>query len=168
MTTEQLSVEVYEKLVSLNYARKPNSFGEATVTNFDSLSNEVKEAINSFPSIYIHPREDLMNVDSLDGKQQFYLVENELGAFLIDNQGYNYPRYITELVEYVSKEEIEADEFETFERMDGLVRISDMLIFESVIKSLVLELKEEGFERDDISNYLEMKLFATIVKTMKK
>ena len=55
-----------------------------------------------------------------------------------------------------------------FERMDGLVRISDMLIYEAVIKSLALELKEEGFERDDISNYLEMKLFTTIVKIMKK
>lgn len=168
MTAQGLSVEVYEKLVSLNYARKPNSFGEATVTNFDSLPDEVKQAIHSFPSIYIHPSEDLMNVDSLDEKQQFYLVENELGAFLIDNQGYSYPRYITELVEYVSKEEIEADDFEMFERMDGLVRISDMLIFESVIKSLALELKEEGFERDDISSYLEMKLFTTIVKIMKK
>ena len=58
--------------------------------------------------------------------------------------------------------------FEMFERMDGLVRISDMLIYEAVIKSLALELKEEGFERDDISNYLEVKLFATIVKVMKK
>lgn len=168
MKAEQLSVEVYNKLVELNYTRKPNRFGEATQTNFESLPDEVKDAIQSFPSIYIDPREDLMNVDTLEGDQQFYLVGNELGAFLIDNQGYNYPRYITELVSYTSKEEIEADEFEMFERMDGLVRISDMLIFESVIKSLALELKEEGFERDDISNYLEMKLFATIVKTMKK
>ena len=168
MTAEQLSAELYSKLVNLDYARKPNSFGEAPKTDFESLPDAIKEAIHSFPVIHIDSREDLMNVDTLEGLQQFYLVENELGAFLIDNQGYNYPRYITELVGYVSKEEIEADEFEMFERMDGLVRISDMLIFESVIKSLALELKEEGFERDDISNYLEMKLFATIVKTMKK
>lgn len=168
MNAEQLSAELYSKLVNLNYIRKPNSFGEAPKTDFESLPDEVKQAIQSFPTIYIDPKEDLMNVDTLEGDQQFYLVGNELGAFLIDNQGYNYPRYITELVSYTSKEEIEADEFEMFERMDGLVRISDMLIYEAVIKSLALELKEEGFERDDISNYLEMKLFATIVKVMKK
>ena len=48
MTSEQLSVEVYEKLVSLDYTRKPNSFGGATQTNFESLPDEVKEEINSF------------------------------------------------------------------------------------------------------------------------
>ncbi len=51
MNAEQLSVEVYEKLVSLDYTRKPNSFREATQTNFNSLSAEIKEAINSFLSL---------------------------------------------------------------------------------------------------------------------
>ena len=157
MTAEQLSVEVYEKLVSLNYTRKPNSFGEATVTNFDSLPNEVQAVIHSFPSIYIHPSEDLMDVDSLDGKQQFYLVENEIGTFLIDNQGYNYPRYITELIEFEKLDD-------TFERMEGLIRIADSQIFDSVVKSLVLELKQEDFHQSDILNFLQAKLSKAISK----
>ena len=157
MTAAQISVEIYEKLVSLNYTRKPNSFGEATVTNFDSLPNEVQAVIHSFPSIYIHPSEDLMDVDSLDGKQQFYLVENEIGTFLIDNQGYNYPRYITELIEFEKLDD-------TFERMEGLIRIADSQIFDSVVKSLVLELKQEDFHQSDILNFLQAKLSKAISK----
>ena len=157
MTAEQLSVEVYNALVEIDYTRKPNSFGEATVTNFDSLPNEVQAVIHSFPSIYIHPSEDLMDVDSLDRKQQFYLVENELGAFLIDTQGYNYPRYITELVEFEKLDD-------TFERMEGLIRIADSQIFDSVVKSLVLELKQEDFHQSDILNFLQAKLSKAISK----
>lgn len=166
MTAAQISVEIYEKLVSLNYTRKPNSFGEATVTNFDSLPNEVQAVIHSFPSIYIHPSEDLMDVDSLDGKQQFYLVENEIGTFLIDNQGYNYPRYITELIEFEKLDDTFEDEDsdDTFERMEGLIRIADSQIFDSVVKSLVLELKQEDFHQSDILNFLQAKLSKAISK----
>ena len=157
MTAAQISVEIYEKLVSLNYTRKPNSFGEATVTNFDSLPNEVQAVIHSFPSIYIDPREDLMDVDSLDGKQQFYLVENEIGTFLIDNQGYNYPRYITRLDAFEDE-----DSDDSFERMDGLARIADVTILQSVVRSLVFDLEEEGFDRADIVNFIDAKIFGAL------
>lgn len=157
MTSEQLSVEVYEKLVSLDYTRKPNSFEEATQTNFNSLSAEIKEAINSFPQFYVDPREDLMDIDSLYGKQQFYLFTNENGFYLVDTQGYNYPRYITELVNFEEQDD-------SFERMEGLIRIADSQIFDSVVKSLVLELKQEDFDQSDILNFLQAKLSKAISK----
>lgn len=156
MTAKQLSEEVYNKLVELNYTRKPNRFGEATQTNFESLPVEIKEAINSFPQSYVDPREDLMDIDSLDGNQQFYLFTNENGFYLVDTQGYNYPRYITELVSF--------EEDDTFERMEGLIRIADSQIFDSVVKSLVLELKQEDFDQSDILNFLQAKLSKAISK----
>ena len=156
MTAKQLSEEVYNKLVELNYTRKPNSFGEATQTNFESLPVEIKEAINSFPQSYVDPREDLMDIDSLDGNQQFYLFTNENGFYLVDTQGYNYPRYITELVSF--------EEDDTFERMEGLIRIADSQIFDSVVKSLVLELKQENFHQPDILSFLQAKLSKAISK----
>ena len=160
MTAEQLSVEVYNALVEIDYTRKPNRFGEATQTNFNSLPAEVKEAINSFPQSYVDLREDLMDIDSLDGKQQFYLFTNENGFYLVDTQGYNYPRYITELVSF--------EEDDTFERMEGLIRIADSQIFDSVVKSLVLELKQEDFHQADILNFLQFKLDMAISKVSKK
>ena len=162
MNATQLSVEVYEKLVSLDYTRKSNSFREATQTNFESLPDEVKEAINSFPQSYVDLREDLMDIDSLDGKQQFYLFTNENGFYLVDTQGYNYPRYITELVDFDQEED------DTFERMEGLIRIADSQIFDSVVKSLVLELKQEDFHQSDILNFLQFKLDMAISKVSKK
>lgn len=159
MNAEQLSTQVYEKLVSLDYARKPNDFIEATQTNFESLPDEVKEAINSFPQSYVDPREDLMDIDTLEGDQQFYLFTNENGFYLVDTQGYNYPRYITQLVN------LDQEEFDdTFKRMDGLVRIADSQIFDSVVKSLVLELKQEDFHQSDILNFLQAKLSKAISK----
>jgi hypothetical protein len=163
MNAKELSVEVYNALVEIDYTRKPNSFGGATQTNFNSLSAEIKEAINSFPQSYVDLREDLMDIDSLDGKQQFYLFTNENGFYLVDTQGYNYPRYITELVDFDQEEEDD-----TFEQMEGLIRIADSQIFDSVVKSLVLELKQEDFHQSDILNFLQFKLDMAISKVSKK
>ena len=44
------------------------------------------------------------------------------------------------------------------ERMDGLIRIADDQIFNAVVKSLVLELREEDFSQEDILNFLQFKL----------
>jgi hypothetical protein len=70
---------------------------------------------------------------------------------LVDTQGYNYPRYIVQLVGF-------EDEFGSEERMDGLVRISDIKIFEAVVKSLALEFKQEGFDKEDVVMYLQAKV----------
>ena len=154
MTAQQLSSETYTKLCSLNYARKANSFFEALPTSFEELNEDLKDAILSFPKIYIDPREDLMGVDTLDGNQQFYVIENESGPFLVDTQGYNYPRYITQLDEFETSTEMGAIEY-----MDGMIRIANDQIFTSVVKNLVSDLMEEGeFHKSDILSFLQFKL----------
>lgn len=162
MKAKQLAEEVYEKLTSLNYARKANNFIESGDTYFDNLFQEVQDAIRSFPISYVDHREDLMDIDNLDREQQFYVFQNELGFYLVDTQGYNYPRYITELHNF------EIDEDDSIERMEGLIRIADGQIFESVVKSLVLELKQEDFDKEDILKFLQLKLEKAVVKTFAK
>jgi len=159
MKAKQLAEEVYEKLVSLDYARKANEFTESGDTYFDSLFQEIQDAIRSFPISYVDHREDLMDIDNLDGEQQFYVFQNDLGFYLVDTQGYNYPRYITELHNF----EIE-DQDDSMEMMESLIRIADSQIFESVVKSLVIELRGEGFEESDIQKFLLHKLDTAVEK----
>jgi len=161
MKAKQLSEEVYEKLTSLNYARKPNSLSQSGDTYFDNLFQEVQDAIRSFPLSYVDRREDLMDIDNLDGEQQFYVFYNEQGFYLVDTQGYNYPRYVTELHQF----EIEDEDLDL---MESLIRIADGQIFESVVKSLVLELKEEDFDKESILKFLQLKLEKAVVKTFAK
>ena len=160
MNAEQLSSQVYEKLISLNYARKANDFTESGDTYFDILDNQVQDAIRSFPISYVDHREDLMDIDNLDGKQQFYVFQNDLGFYLVDTQGYNYPRYITELHNF------EIDEDDSIEMMEGLIRIADGQIFDSVVRSLVVELTNEGFHKSDIQKFLLHKLDTAIEKVL--
>lgn len=161
MKAKQLAEEVYEKLVSLDYARKANDFTESGDTYFDSLFQEIQDAIRSFPISYVDHREDLMDIDNLDGKQQFYVFQNDLGFYLVDTQGYNYPRYITELHNF----EIE-DQDDSMEMMEGLIRIADGQIFDSVVRSLVVELTNEGFHKSDIQKFLLHKLDTAIEKVL--
>jgi len=164
LTAQQLSDATYFKLVSLNYARKANYFTEANPTMFSDLNDDLKDAILSFPKIYIDPREDLMGVDSLDGNQQFYLIENENGFYLVDTQGYNYPRYITRLTEFEYSSEMDA-----FDYMDGMIKIANDQIFNSVIRNLVGDLMEEGeFHKSDILNFLQWKLDMAFEAATKK
>jgi hypothetical protein len=160
MNAEQLSIETYNKLVQLDYARKVNEFTESGNTYFETLSEDVKDAIRSFPVLLVDHRNDLMDVDNLDGKQQFFIFKNDLGYYLIDTQGYSYPRYITELHQF----EIE-DEDDSKEMMESLIRIADGQIFDSVVKSLVLELKEENFDKEDVKMFLQSKLLQVIEKS---
>ena len=164
MTAEQLSLETYGKLCSLGYTRKANSFSEARSTSFEDLNEDLKDAILSFPKIYLDPREDLMGVDTLDGNQQFYLIENEDGIFLVDTQGYNYPRYITRLTEFESSSEMDA-----FGYMDGAIKIANDQIFNSVVRNLVGDLNEEGeFHKSDILSFLQFKLDMAFEAATKK
>ena len=164
MTAQQLNPEIYNKLCSLNYARKANCFTEATPTMFSDLNEDLKDAILSFPKIYIDPREDLMGVDTLDGNQQFYLIENEDGIFLVDTQGHNYPRYITRLTEFESSSEMDAFDF-----MDGMIKIANDQIFNSVVRNLVGDLNEEGeFHKSDILSFLQFKLDMAFEAATKK
>ena len=153
MKAKEIKADVYEKLVSLNYARKVNDFDESGDTHFEDLDLEIQSIIRTFPVLYVDHRNDLMDIENLDGEQQFYIFQNELGFYLVDTQGYNYPRYITELFGF----SLETED-DPFEMMESLVRINDSKMFDFVAKSLAFELQQEGFDREDILNYLELKL----------
>ena len=157
MKAKQLAEEVYEKLVSLDYARKANDFTESGDTYFDSLFQEVQDAIRSFPISYVDHREDLMDIDNLDGEQQFYVFQNELGFYLVDTQGYNYPRYITELHNFEIEDE--DSELNTFEYMEGMIRIANDQKFTAAVRYLVADFLEEGeFHKSDMLAFLQYKL----------
>ena len=151
MKASEIKEDIYNKLVGLNYSRKENYLYETNEIEWYELGGEVKGIILSFPTRHIDWFVDLMDIEDLDREQQFYLFHSSGKTFLVDTQGYNYPRYIVQLVGF-------EDEFGPTEFMDGAVRISDMLIFENVVKSLASELKQIGFDKEDIVEYLKTKV----------
>jgi hypothetical protein len=166
MKANELNEGVYVMLVSIDYARKVNEFSESTVTQFTDLRDEVKAAIKSFPVLHFDDGIDLMAIDTLDGDQQFYIFHNTTidGYFLVDTQGYSYTRYITRLWGF-KNEETDDQIDDTFQRMDGSIRVADEHIFNSVVKNLVYNLREEGFEQDDIATFLDVLLTNAIGKS---
>jgi hypothetical protein len=130
---------------------------------FIHLSDETKAAIKSFPVLEFDDDVDLMDIFTLDGDQQFYVFHNTTtdGYFLVDTQGYNYPRYITRLWGFMN-EQTDDQIDDTFLRMDGLVRIADVAILRSVVKSLAFDLQEEGFDRADIINFIDAQIHGAL------
>ena len=163
MKANELNEGVYEVLTRITYARKVNSFSEATASMFIHLGDETKAAIKSFPVLEFDDDVDLMDIDTLEGDQQFYVFHNTTtdGYFLVDTQGYNYPRYITRLWGFMN-EQTDDQIDDTFLRMDGLVRIADVAILRSVVKSLAFDLQEEGFDRADIINFIDAQIHGAL------
>ena len=166
MKANELNEGVYVMLVSIDYARKVNEFSESTITQFTDLADEVKAAIKSFPVLDFDGDIDLMDIDTLDGEQQFYIFHNTTidGYFLVDTQGYSYTRYITRLWGFMN-EDINDQIDDTFQRMDGLIRVADEHIFNSAVKNLVYDLREEGFDNEDIATFLDVLLTNAIGKS---
>jgi hypothetical protein len=155
MKASELKGDIYNKLVSLNYSRKENYLSEVNSINWFDLEFELREVMESFPARYIDFNVDLMGIEDLDREQQFYVFHTEGQAYLVDTQGYTYPRYIVELEGFgETNDQID----DTFLRMDGLARIADVTILEAVVKSLALEFKQEGFDKEDILNYIDSKI----------
>jgi hypothetical protein len=153
MKANEMSVEVFNKLVNLGYHRKVNIVDEIYSTvDFHSFNQEVKEVIYTLPTQTFGRGIDIMSIE-LDGEQQFHILVIGNQEYLVDTQGYNYPRYILKLenFDYGVEDDI-------YERMEGLVRIADSKIFDEVTKSLAFELNKEDFDHEDIVNYLFMKV----------
>jgi len=161
MKAKEIKESVYEKLVSLNYSRKENDLESVNSINWFDLDPEVKDVILTFPNYLISFDVDLMDIEDLNREQQFYLFLSEGKVYLVDTQGYNYPRYIVELEGF---DDGSSDE-NPLEMMDELVRIADKNIFNSVVKSLTYDLREEGFDQEDIDMFLEVLLFKAIQNT---
>ena len=122
---------VYNKLVNLNYSRKENDLISVNSLNWFELEDELKDVILTFPSRHVNFDVDLMDIEDLSGEQQFYLFHSNGNTYLVDTQGYTYPRYVVELEGF--------DDDDKYERMEGLLRISDDMIIEHAIKSIVLD-----------------------------
>jgi hypothetical protein len=164
MKANEIKKEIYNKLVSLNYSRKENYLSEVNSIDYYPLDSELKEVIESFPVRVIDSDIDLMGIEDLDREQQFYIFHTEGQAYLVDTQGYTYPRYIVKLD---GLEDVTADDYMEWHRMDGLIRIADDQIFNAVVKSLVFELRTEDFCQRDILNFLQFKLDMAIEATKK-
>jgi hypothetical protein len=158
MKAKEIKESIYNKLVSLDYSRKENDLESVNSINWFDLDGELKSHILSFPTRHVKFDVDLMDIEDLDGEQQFYLFHSNGNSYLVDTQGYSYPRYIVELEGF-------DDEDDYFERMEGLIRIADENIFNSVVKNLTYDLREEGFDQEDIENFLQVLLIKAIQNT---
>ena len=108
-----------------------------------------------------------MDIDDLDGNQQFFIFKNDDAFFLVDTQGYNYPRYITELISFDPEDD--NAESQAFDYMDGMIRIANDQIFTAVVRNLVSDLNEEGlFDKSDILSFLQFKLDMAFEAATKK
>ena len=157
MKAKEMKETIYNKLVSLDYSRKENDLISVNSINWFDLEGELKEVILTFPTRIVQFDIDLMDIEDLSGEQQFYLFHSNGNSYLVDTQGYNYPRYIVELEGF-------NDEDDKYERMEGLLRISDDMIIEQAIKSIVLDFGKEGFDSDDVETFLQMRIEFLIKK----
>ena len=157
MKGNEIKNSIYKELVNLDYSRKENDLISVNSVNWFELEDELKEVILTFPSRHVKFDVDLMDIEDLDYAQQFYLFHSNGNTYLVDTQGYNYPRYIVELNGFT-------DEDDKYERMEGLLRISDDVIIEHAIKSIVIDLGKEGFDSDDVETFLQMRIEFLIKK----
>jgi len=160
MKAKEITENIYIKLVSLNYSRKENDLESVNSINWFDLDGELKSHILSFPTRHVKFDVDLMDIEDLDGEQQFYLFHSNGNSYLVDTQGYSYPRYIVELEGFD-----DSSNEDPFEMMNGLIRIADENIFNSVVKNLTYDLREEGFHQEDIETFLQVLLVKAIQTT---
>ena len=152
MTGKEIKESIYEELVRLDYSRKENDLISVNSVNWFELEDELVSVILTFPSRHVKFDVDLMDIEDLSGEQQFYLFHSNGNTYLVDTQGYTYPRYVIELNGFT--EEVESE----YERIEGLTRISDVIIIEQALKSIVIDLAEEMFDQEQVQAYLDVKL----------
>ena len=154
MKAKEMTEEIYDELIRLDYHRKVNSVYEVnTSVDFSSFDKETQKVINTFPVLVFNPQTDLMDIENLDGEQQFYILFIGNRNYLVDTQGYTYPRYIIGLNNLKFE-----DEDDQYEMMEGLTPITDTEIIALALKSIVIDLAQEGFSQKDVEEYLTMKL----------
>ena len=152
MKGNKIKESIYEELVRLDYSRKENDLISVNSVNWFELEDELVSVILTFPSRHVKFDVDLMDIEDLSGEQQFYLFHSNGNTYLVDTQGYTYPRYVVELNGFT--EEVESE----YERIEGLTPITDVIIIEQALKSIVIDLAEEMFDQEQVQAYLEIKL----------
>jgi hypothetical protein len=151
MKAKDINEFYYKKLVSLDYSRKENDLISVNSINWFDLQFDLKDIINSFPIRHVKFDVDLMDIEDLDGEQQFYVFHSDGNSYLVDTQGYTYPRYVVKLEGFDGGDD-------QYERMEGLTPITDIEIIALALKSIVIDLAQEGFSQNDVEEYLTMKL----------
>jgi hypothetical protein len=159
MKVKELKEDIYDKLVRLNYSRKENDLINVNSISWFDLGSELKNTIMSFPTRVVVFDSDLMDIEDLDREQQFYLFYSNGNTYLVDTQGYTYPRYIVGLEGFDSEDD-------KFELMEGLLRISDDMIIEQAIKSIVIDFGKNDFDKDDVETFLQMRIEFLIKKAI--
>ena len=159
MKARELKENIYINLTNLNYSRKENFLNDVDSTNWFDLDDELKNTIMSLPTRPVEFESDLMDIEDLDREQQFYLLYSNGNTYLVDTQGYTYPRYVTLLEGFDSEDD-------KYERMEGLLRISDDMIIEQAIKSIVIDFSKEEFDKDDVETFLQMRIEFLIKKAI--
>ena len=152
MKGNEIKESIYEELVRLDYSRKENDLISVNSVNWFELEDELVSVILTFPSRHVKFDVDLMDIEDLSGEQQFYLFHSNGNTYLVDTQGYTYPRYVIELNGFT--EEVESE----YERIEGLTPITDVIIIEQALKSIVIDLAQEGFDQEQVQAYLDVKL----------
>jgi hypothetical protein len=152
MKGNEIKESIYEELVRLDYSRKENDLISVNSVNWFELEDELVSVILTFPSRHVKFDVDLMDIEDLSGEQQFYLFHSNGNTYLVDTQGYTYPRYVIELNGFT--DEIQSE----YEMIEGLTRISDVIIIEQALKSIVIDLAKEGFDKEQVQAYLDVKL----------
>jgi len=104
--TQDLFYEAFQT-GKIRMARKPFDASDTTKTDFYNLPNNIKEALVDLPEVSIE-NSIFENGQSTMGffghmpidhqKNQFYILSTPSHIFFVDNQGYDYARYVTELV----------------------------------------------------------------------
>ena len=160
MKASEIKEEIYNKLVRLDYSRKENDLISVNSVNWFELEDELVSVILTFPSRHVKFDVDLMDIEDLSGEQQFYLFHSNGNTYLVDTQGYTYPRYVIELNGFDDDSVID----DKYKLMDGLVRIADVTILQSVVKSLASDLEVEGFDKADIVTFIDAQIYGALLK----
>jgi len=152
MKAQDLKREIYKQLINLDYSCKENDLISVNAVNWHELEDEVVDAIFSFPTRHVKFDVDLMDIEDLSGEQQFYLFHSNGNTYLVDTQGYTYPRYVIELNGFA--EEVISE----YEMIEGLTPITGVIIIEQALKSIVIDLAQEGFDKEQVQAFLDVKL----------
>jgi hypothetical protein len=74
---------------SINFTRKPVSFDEV-----ETLEG-VEIPMSLIADLPTYETKDLFTFENEN--EQFYLIKNNSDLYLVDSQGFNYPRYVVKL-----------------------------------------------------------------------
>lgn len=144
---------LYQEIVSLSYARKPNETSEIELyrNDYNELSPMARFYIAMLP-IVEKDWFDWMRPEGFDREQQFFLVKDDDKFYIVDMQGYDYLRYVGALDNFGVEPNIFEEEdmvSDMVERGFGLSRIGDQAILENVVSNLTHDLAAEGFCKKD-------------------